>query len=483
MTTPTPPSATCSPEQRSPFFQSVASHVDRAAALTGLPSDLIHQIRCCNSVYRVRFPVKNDDGTICVVEGFRAQHSYHRLPTKGGIRFSRMVDQDEVITLAALMTYKCAVVGVPFGGAKGGVCINPHDCSDGFRERVTRRYTAELVRKNFIGPGIDVPAPDYGTGEREMAWIADTYKALNPGELHSYACVTGKPLSLHGIPGRREATGLGVYYGLNECLSRSEVMKPLGLTPGLQGKRVILQGLGKVGYWAARFMQELGGCLIVGIAEREGGIYHADGLDVDAVFRHREDSGSILHFPGAQDVEHSPDVLEMDCEILVPAALEHQITAENAGRIQARIIAEAANGPVDAEAETILLERGRCIVPDIYLNAGGVTVSYFEWLKNLSHVSFDRMTTGYTGQAHRRLIQAVEQLTGKSLEAGQKARLGEGPSEKDLVYASLEETMTTSYDHLHEAWHRQSLPDLRTAAFYFAIKRIAQAYLDLGIFP
>jgi len=477
------PHPSTSPRTRSPFFESVSHYFDRAAQFLDLPSGLLEQVKSCNSVYRMRFPVKKDDGEIMVVEAYRAQHSYHRLPTKGGIRFSRMVTQDEVISLAALMTYKCAIVGVPFGGAKGGVRINPRTCSEGFRERLTRRYTAELCKKNFIGPAIDVPAPDYGTGEREMAWIADTYKALNPGQLHNYACVTGKPLSLHGIPGRTEATGLGVYFGLAECLSRPEIAKPLNLSLGLAGKRVIVQGLGKVGYYAAKFIQERGRGLITGIAEREGGIFNPNGLDVDAVFKHRKDTESILNYPGAQSVADPSKLLEYECDILIPAALEDQITSQNAARIQASIIAEAANGPVDAQGERILLDRQRFIIPDIYLNAGGVTVSYFEWLKNLSHVSFDRMTAGYESQSNQRLITAVEKLTGHALDEGEKQTITEGPDERDLVDASLAETMKISFEHLHRTWRDRQLPDLRTAAFYFAIKQVAQTYQALGIFP
>ncbi|MDA1277418.1 MAG: Glu/Leu/Phe/Val dehydrogenase [Verrucomicrobia bacterium] len=471
------------PQPRGRFFESVSRYFDRAARLTHIHPGLLDQVKCCNAVYRMRFPVKRDDGEIEVVEAFRAEHSHHRLPTKGGIRFSPDVTQDEVIALAALMTYKCAIVRVPFGGAKGAVRIDPHNCSPGFRERTTRRYTAELVKKNFIGPGVDVPAPDYGTSEREMAWIVDTYEALNPGKLHNYGCVTGKPLSLHGIPGRKEATGLGVFYGIQECLSIAEDMKPLGLGTGVAGKRVIVQGLGNVGYHAANFLQAEGRAIITGIAEREGGIYSADGLDVSAVFKHRQQTDSILNFPGAENVIPSAELLERECDILVPAALENQITAENAPRIRAKIIAEAANGPVDAEAEAILLKRGVFIIPDLYLNAGGVTVSYFEWLKNLSHVSFDRMTSRYQGLTNRHIIDAVERLTGKAVDPRERRELTAGPGEINYVYSALAETMSSAYHHVYEEWRTQDLPDLRTAAFHFAINRVAATYLDLGIFP
>ena len=469
--------------KRSGFLESVSHYFDRAAPFVDVGADLIEQVKHCNAVYRMQFPVKADDGRVIVVQAFRAEHSYHRLPTKGGIRFSLNVDQDEVIALAGLMTYKCAIVSAPFGGGKGGVCINPFKSSVEFRERVTRRYTAELIKKNFIGPNVDVPAPDYGTGEQEMGWIADTYKALQPNQMHTYACVTGKPIALHGIEGRREATGLGVYYGLEEYLSYEENVKPLGLSKGVAGKRVIIQGLGNVGYHSADSICRLGSGIITGIAEMEGGIFNADGLDVDAVFKHRQETGSILNFPGAINVERSGDLLEMECDILIPAALEEQITGENAPRIQAKIIAEAANGPVDFEAEEILLKSGKIIIPDVYLNAGGVTVSYFEWLKNLRHVGFERMLSGYESEANERIIAAVEKLTGKTLDEQARLAITQGPSERDYVHTALRETMRSSYANVHELWHERKLPDLRTAAFCFAIERVARTYIDLGIFP
>ncbi len=469
-------------KHRGVFYESVSHYFDRAAKYTKLPQGLLSQVKHCNSVYRMRFPVKRDDGGIEVVEAFRAEHSHHRLPTKGGIRFSLHVDQDEVIALAALMTYKCAIVGVPFGGAKGGVCIDPHAISDGFRERVTRRYTAELIKKNFIGPAIDVPAPDYGTGEREMGWILDTFKALCPNQIDTFACVTGKPLSLHGIPGRREATGLGVFHGIREALDIAEDLAPLKLSPGIAGKRVIVQGLGNVGSHAAQFLQE-GGAVITGIAEREGGIFAPDGLDVSAVIRHRQESGSILNYPGATNFTDPAEVLEQPCDILVPAALENQITAENAPRIQAMIIAEAANGPVDSEGEAILLERGRFILPDLYLNAGGVTVSYFEWLKNLSHVSLERLTKRQFEEVNRRFITAIERVSGKPMDLADTQALTRGPREVDYVHSALAETMKVSYHFIRENMKRDELPDFRTAAFKFAIERVADSYESLGIFP
>jgi len=468
---------------RSPFLTSVGRYFDRAARLTEHPQGLLDQVKCCNAVYRMRFPVKRDDGTIEVVEAYRAEHSHHRTPTKGGIRFSLSVSQDEVIALAGLMTYKCSIVGVPFGGAKGAVRVDSHAISEGFRERLVRRYTTELHKKNFIGPAIDVPAPDYGTGERDMAWIADTYTMLAQNELHPYACVTGKPLSLHGIPGRKEATGLGVFYGIRECLSHADDMKAIGLTTGTAGKTVVVQGLGNVGYHAAKFLQKDGNALVIGIAEKEGGIFNPKGLDVDAVFEHLQHTKSIHNFPGAQNIATPGAVLELECDVLVPAALENQITIDNAARINAKVVAEAANGPVTDAADDILRKRGILIIPDIYLNAGGVTVSYFEWLKNLSHVSFGRMSSKHEELNNRHLLDMVERLTGRSVAAAERQLILKGPQEIDYVYSALGDTMAYSYDRIRDAWKSRDISDLRTTAFYLAIDRIARSYLALGIFP
>ena len=464
------------------FYQSVGAYFDRAADLTSFPVGLLDQVKSCNGIYRMKFPVRDDEGNIVVIEAFRAEHSHHRLPCKGGIRYSPDVTQEETVALAALMTYKCALVGLPFGGAKGSVRVDPRAVSPGFRERLTRRYTAELVKKNFIGPQTDVPAPDYGTGEQEMAWIADTYRALNFNQPDTYACVTGKPIDLHGIPGRREATGLGVYYGIRECLDRDEDMAALGLTPGLAGKRVIVQGLGNVGSHAAHFLHK-NGAIIVGLAERGGGLYDPDGLDLRHAQRHFRDTGSLAEFGQGEFIADPAAVLERPCDILVPAALEGVITAENAPRIQARIVAEAANGPVDFAADEILTRHGILVIPDLYLNAGGVTVSYFEWLKNLSHVSFDRMTVRISEQAKTQIVEAVERLTGKTLENGHREQVTAPPREIDIVHSALAETMAFAYHQIHDAWKTRDLPDLRTAAYYVAIDRVCRSYLAHGIFP
>jgi glutamate dehydrogenase (NAD(P)+) len=463
------------------FFEGVERNFDKAAKYTRFEQGILEQIKACNSVYRMKFPVRIGD-SVEVIEAYRIQHSHHKLPCKGGIRYSMDVNQDEVMALSALMTYKCAIVNVPFGGAKGGIKINPKKYTPYELEKITRRYTAELVKKNFIGAGIDVPAPDYGTGSREMSWIADTYASLKPGDVDAMGCVTGKPVSQGGVRGRTEATGLGVFYGLRELCNTAEDMAKLGLSVGVKDKKVIVQGLGNVGYHAAKYFSEAGSKL-VGIAEYEGGVYNANGLDLEALVAHRKSTGSILNFPGATNVTNSAEVLEMECDILIPAALENVINADNADRIKAKIIGEAANGPLTPEADVILNAKGVIIVPDMYLNAGGVTVSYFEWLKNLSHVRYGRLEKRFSENQSGTILESVEALTGKKVSDIERKQIMHGPDEVDLVYSGLEDTMIGSFQEIRETMISLNIPDLRTAAFVTAINKIGVSYEELGIFP
>ena len=466
------------------FFQSVGMSFDKAAIFTKWDPGILEQIKACNAVYRMRFPVKMDDGRIEVIEAYRVQHSHHKTPCKGGIRFSEEVNQDEVMALAALMTYKCAIVNVPFGGGKGGIKINPRQHSAYELEKITRRYTSELVKKNFIGPGTDVPAPDYGTGEREMAWIVDTYMSLKPGEIDGMGCVTGKPVSQGGVRGRKEATGLGVFYGIREVCNDAEVMGKAGLSVGTEGKTVVVQGLGNVGYHSAKFFRERGGSKIIAIAEYEGAVYNPDGLNEEELFQHRKATGSILNFPGAQNLANSKDALELECDILIPAALENVINAGNADRIRAKIIGEAANGPCTPEADEVFAQKGILCVPDMYLNAGGVTVSYFEWLKNLSHVRYGRMEKRFTENLNGHILGQIEELSGKKVTKAERDFIMHGPEEVDLVHSGLEETMITATREIMDTWkNNPSIPDMRTAAYVVAINKVATSYGELGIFP
>ncbi len=472
-----------SSQQPYSFFHSVEQSFDKAAKFTRWEKGVLEQIKACNSIYSMRFPVKMDDGRIEVIEAYRVQHSQHKSPCKGGIRFSEEVNQDEVMALASLMTYKCAIVNVPFGGGKGGIKINPRNHSVYELEKITRRYTSELVKKNFIGPGIDVPAPDYGTGEREMAWIVDTYTSLKPGEIDAAGCVTGKPITQGGVRGRKEATGLGVFFGIREVCNMPDVMNKLGLTIGVEGKTVVVQGLGNVGYHSAKFFREHGS-IIVAIAEYEGAIYKADGLNEEEVFQHRKKTGSILNFPGATNLANSNDALETACDILIPAALENVINADNAGRVKARIIGEAANGPLTPEADEIFVARGILVVPDMYLNAGGVTVSYFEWLKNLSHVRYGRMEKRFTENMNSHILSQIEALTDKKVSDTERRFIMHGPEEVDLVHSGLEETMITATREIMDIWKANpEIPDMRTAAYVCAINKVGTSYAELGIFP
>ena len=467
------------------FYQSVQNYFEKAAQHTGLHRGLLDQIKICNAVYRMHFPVKigNEYRTI---EAYRVQHSHHRLPTKGGIRYSNHVNQEEVMALATLMSYKCAIVDVPFGGAKGGVKINPWEYTPSQLEKITRRYTTELVRRNFIGPAIDVPAPDYGTGGREMAWIYDTYRTFRDNDIDAAGCVTGKPVNLNGIRGREEATGRGVYYGIREALSHAEDMKVLGLETGTAGKTVVVQGLGNVGSYTARISQDEGDVKIIGVSEVEGAIYKPSGIDIHELLKWRKETGSILGFPGATSFpkQERTKVLEFECDILVPAALENQITTDNADRIKAKIIAEAANGPITSNAEEVLLKNGKLIIPDVFLNAGGVTVSYFEWLKNLSHMRFGRMEKRFNQNTYKSMLDQMEKITGKSISDRDRGFIAKGADEIDLVRSGLEETMITAYNQIREISKRKKkVQDLRTAAFVNAIQKIGSDYLAMGIFP
>ena len=470
------------------FFQNVERYFDKAANFLTYDPGLLAQIKACNSVYQMRFPVivedkKSGKKSVEVIEAYRVQHSQHKVPCKGGIRYSPDVNQDEVMALAALMTYKCAIVDVPFGGAKGGIRIDKKKYSDDTIERITRRYTTELIKKNFIGPGIDVPAPDYGTGEREMSWIVDTYVAFHPGEINAYGCVTGKPIPNGGVRGRKEATGRGVYFGTREACSIPEDMKKLGLTTGIEGKRISVQGLGNVGYYSAKFFVEAG-AILVGVSEIDCAVVNPKGMDLEDIMKWKAEKGTLTSYPKGKVIKNPGAALEVDCDILIPAALESVITEENAPRIKAKIIAEGANGPCTPGGEDILLKKGVLIIPDMFLNAGGVTVSYFEWLKNLSHVRFGRMDKRFTENTNKIFMDQIESVTGQAMDANAKELLEHGADEEDLVNSGLEDTMINAYHQVRNKWKQNSkIKDMRTAAFVVAVDKVASSYTTLGIWP
>lgn len=471
------------PRPAETFLGSVQRMYAQAAATLPtdvLPPGLADLIEDCRAVYQVRFPVLIR-GRHRVFTGWRAVHSEHRLPTKGGIRFAPEVCQDEVEALAALMSFKCAVVDVPFGGAKGGLCLDPREYTAEELERITRRFTQELARKGLVSPSLSVPGPDLGTGPREMAWIADEYRRLHPHDINAVGCVTGKPATQGGIRGRVEATGRGVQYGLREFFRHPEDIARAGLSGTLAGKRVVVQGFGNVGLHAARFLRNEDGVKVVGIIEREGGLWAEEGLDVDHIDDHRKERGTVAGYPRARFVPDGRSLLEADCDVLIPAALEGQITAENAPRVRARVVAEAANGPVTFAADAHLRGRGVVLIPDFFLNAGGVVVSYFEWIKNLSHIRFGRMDRRLEEARGEHVVEVIEAMLGRAVPPELAAKVKRGADELDLVRSGLDDTMRRAYQEIREVWHRRrGVPDLRTAAFVVAIEKIARSYLEMG---
>lgn len=468
------------------FRESVDLMFNRAVALMDLPPGLEEKIRVCNATYTVRFGVRLR-GQIQTFTGYRSVHSEHMEPVKGGIRFASNVHQDEVEALAALMTYKCALVEAPFGGSKGGLRINPREYDEHEMELITRRFAYELAKRDLIHPSQNVPAPDMGTGEREMAWIADQYKRMNTTDINSTACVTGKPLNAGGISGRVEATGRGVQYALQEFFRHPEDIKKANLAGSLDGKRVIVQGLGNVGYHAAKFLSEEDGCLITGIIERDGALFNNKGLDVESVHKWIAKHGGVTGFPDAAHTAEGAAVLEEDCDILVPAALEGVINLTNADRIKASLIIEAANGPITAGADDILRQKGVVIIPDMYANAGGVTVSYFEWVKNLSHIRFGRMQRRQEEARHQLVVDELERLSadkqlGWSLSPDFKTKYLRGAGELELVRSGLDDTMRIAYQSMREVWHaRDDVDDLRTAAYLVSIGKVAASYRAKGL--
>lgn len=455
---------------------------DKAIKALDLDEGIAEAIKNCNSVLQVRFPVKIR-GKIEIFTGWRAVHSTHRLPAKGGIRYTPYADQDEIEALAALMTYKCALVDVPFGGSKGGLLIDPASYSRDELQQITRRFTVELVRKGFLSPATNVPAPDIGTGQREMAWIADTYKNLHPEDVNYLSCVTGKPITHGGIAGRTEATGRGVQYAIQEFFRHPDDVQKAKLSPGLKGKTIVVQGLGNVGYHATKFLSEEDNAKIIAIIERDGVIRNDNGICIQDVHEYMIEHKTIKGFPGAAFDDDGKKALEMECDILVPAAIEAQITRENAERIQTKIIFEAANGPVTYAADEILNKRGITIIPDVYVNAGGVTVSYFEWIRNLSHIRFGRMQRRYDELRSSQYAALLEEMTGTRIADHHKDKIIRGADEIDLVRSGLDDTMRQAYQQIREVLNRnEKVKDYRTASFVISIEKIAHTYIDVGIF-
>ncbi|NND00110.1 MAG: Glu/Leu/Phe/Val dehydrogenase [Gammaproteobacteria bacterium] len=461
------------------FLESVEHTFDEAADLVGLTPGLRHKIKVCNSTYTVRFGVRLR-GSLHTFTGYRSVHSEHMEPVKGGIRYSPHADQNEVEALASLMTFKCALVEAPFGGSKGALVVDPQQWEEHEMERITRRFTQELSKRSLISQAQNVPAPDMGTGEREMAWMADEYKRLHPNELNPWACVTGKPINKGGIRGRIEATGRGVQYALREAFRHPEDIKLAGMSGTLEGKKIIVQGLGNVGYHAAKFLSEEDGALVIAVLERDGAVVDPKGIDIEKLRAHIVENSGVTGYAGF--TADSKPCLEMDCDIMIPAAMEGVITDENASRVKAKMIIEAANGPVTFNADKILRNRGCVIIPDLYANAGGVTVSYFEWVKNIGKIRFGRLQRRQEEYRTRIMVEAIEDMAGKPFPKDVLERIVAGTTEIDLVRSGLDDTMREAYRRISEKWHSdEKIPDMRVAAMMIAIERIAGSYGSLGI--
>ena len=461
------------------FLQSVERTFDHAADLVGIEPGLRHKIKVANSTYTVRFGVGLRD-QLYTFTGYRSVHSEHMEPVKGGIRYSPIANQDEVEALAALMTYKCALVEAPFGGSKGALVIDPRVWTDAELEKITRRFAQELSKRSLISSAQNVPAPDMGTSEREMAWIADEYKRLNPTELNPWACVTGKPVNKGGIRGRIEATGRGVQYALREAFRHPRDIEIAGMKGSLKDKKIIVQGLGNVGYHAAKFLSEEDESIIICVMEHDGAVVDKNGIDIEKLHSHIKEHSGVKGYPNY--TEDSKNCLEMECDIMIPAAMEGVINSENANNVKAKMIIEAANGPISYSADKILRERGCVIIPDLYANAGGVTVSYFEWVKNIGHIRFGRLQRRQEERKTNLMISSIEKMVGKSFPKAAMEELIAGSTEIDLVRSGLDDTMREGYQVISEKWHSdERIPDLRTAAMMIALERVVDAYVSLGI--
>uniref|UniRef100_A0A8C8M9I9 Glutamate dehydrogenase n=1 Tax=Oncorhynchus tshawytscha TaxID=74940 RepID=A0A8C8M9I9_ONCTS len=409
-------------------------------------------IKPCNHILSVSFPIKRDNGEWEVIEGYRAQHSQHRTPCKG-------------------VKYSMPFIILLF------LCLQDNEL-----EKITRRFTIELAKKGFIGPGIDVPAPDMSTGEREMSWIADTYaNTMGHHDINAHACVTGKPISQGGIHGRISATGRGVFHGIENFINEAAYMSQLGLSPGFTDKTFVIQGFGNVGMHSMRYLHRFG-AKCVGVGEMDGNIWNPNGIDPKELEDYKLQHGTIVGFPNSTPYEGS--ILEADCDILIPAASEKQLTRNNAHKIKAKIIAEGANGPTTPDADKIFLERNIMVIPDMYLNAGGVTVSYFEWLKNLNHVSYGRLTFKYERDSNYHLLSKSDtsQTVGILIFIVFSFVWFQGASEKDIVHSGLAYTMERSARQIMRTANKYNLGlDLRTAAYVNAIEKVFKVYNEAGL--
>ena len=462
------------------FLNSTNKLFDQALSYTEISHDLATRIRVSNSTYTINFGVKLRK-EIHTFTGWRSVHSEHFEPAKGGIRYDINASQEEVEALAALMTYKCAIIEVPYGGSKGALKINPKEWTKSEIEKITRRFAQELIKRDLIHPAQNVPAPDVGTGAEEMAWIADEYRRIHPTDINALACVTGKPTQKGGLVGRSEATGRGVQYIIREFFRHEEDYLKAGFKGGLKDKKVVLQGLGNVGYHAAKFLQEEDGCRIVCVMEHNGAILNPDGLNIEKIKSHQSEHGSFEGCSEGKFEANTSEFLTMECDILIPAAKENVIDKTIAQDIKAKLIVEAANGPITFEADGLLNERNVTIIPDIMANAGGVAVSYFEWIRNLRHIRFGRLEKRRNAFQFDTLISAIETMTGKEMPDKFKEQFIEGANEIDLVRSGLDDMMREAYQKVRQSMIENDIPNLRTAAYKVALDRIATSYDSIGL--
>jgi len=461
------------------FLENVYMRVNDTIDRIKIDPDISKILKTCRSVIQLKFPVKIK-GRIEIFYGWRAVHSNHRLPVKGGLRYSTNINQEEIEALASLMTFKCAVVDVPFGGAKGGLLIDPKKYDEESLERITKKFARELIRKGFLSPARDVPAPDVGTSQKEMGWILDAYKSLRPDDINHVACVTGKSVNHGGIKGRLEATGKGVCEALKEFFRHNDEVKKNNLAPNLSDQRIIIQGFGNVGLNSAKALFQ-NGSKIIGIAEKDGAIFNKKGIDIIKLEKYKQDSKTILNFPGTDKIDTSSDLLQYDCDILIPAALENVITLKNVENVKAKIICEAANGPITYRADEKLKNKGKVVIPDIYANAGGVTVSYFEWIRNISHIRMGRLNKRYEEHRGETILKALNQISLNKLPKDTINQLVYGANEEDIISSGLEDTMRVAFQEILEMKSSHNLDDYRMAAYAIALKKIEKSYMELGI--
>ena len=462
------------------FKDNVNLHVDKSAKLLDFSDDLLEHLKSTHSLIKVNVGVVLD-GKINNFTGWRAVHSEHILPTKGGLRYSETVDQDDTEALASLMTYKCAIVNIPFGGAKGGLKINPKNYTMPQLREITKAFASKLINKGFISPALNVPAPDVGTSEREMEWILETYKTLKPDDINYRGCVTGKPLHRGGIAGRTEATGRGIEEVVREIFRHEDVVKEAGLKNELKDNEIIVQGFGNVGSNLAKHLYNRDSAKIIAIGEFDGYLYNKKGIDINALIEFFQKNKSINN-PKLGEFKNNPsELLELDCDILIPAALENAITVDNVDKIKTKLIIEAANGPISFEADQKLFEKGVMIIPDIYVNAGGVVVSYFEWVKDISHIRFGRVEKRFQEQKILDIIDLIDKKTNTKTDFDTIKKIIHGADEEDLAFSGLEDSMRNAFIEIYNA-KKQIKRSFRDSAYYVSLKKIRNFYTVEG-FP